>query len=71
MSDFGPCQSYLGLTVTCDRKNRILRLGQQAYFEKILHDHKRTDCKATPTPMETQHLVELPPDYQSTTEFRL
>ena len=54
-----------------DRKNRVLRLGQRAYLEKILRDHKMTDCKAAPTPMETQHLELSPPDYEPTTEFCL
>ena len=71
MSDLGPCQYYLGITVTCDRKNRILRLGQRAYLEKILRDHKIADCKAAPTPMETQHLEDSSRDYQPTAEFRL
>lgn len=59
------------MTVTRDRKNRILRLGQRAYLEKILRDHKMTDCKAAPNPMETQHLEDSPPDYQPTAGFRL
>lgn len=59
------------MTVAHDRKNRILRLGQRAYLEKILRDHKVTDCKAAPTPMETQHLEDSPPDYQPTEDFRL
>ena len=71
MSDLGPCQYYLGMTVTRDRNNRILRLGQRAYLEKILRDHKMTDCKAAPTLMETQHLEDSPPDYQPTEDFRL
>lgn len=71
MSDLRPCQYYLGMTVTHNRKNRILRLGQRAYLEKILRDHKMIDCKAAPTPMETQHLEDSPPDYQPTAEFCL
>lgn len=71
MSDLGPCPYYLGMTVTRNCKNRILRLGQRAYLEKMLRNHKMTDCKAAPTPMETQHLEESPPNYQPTTEFRL
>lgn len=52
VSDLGSCQYYLGMTVARDRKNRILRLGQWAYLEKILRDHEMTDCKAEPTPVE-------------------
>ena len=71
MSDLESCQYYLGMTVTRDQKNRVLRLGQWAYLEKILRNHKMTDCKAAPTPMKTQHLEVSPPDYEPTTEFRL
>ncbi len=71
MPDLGRLQYYLGMTVTRDRKNRILRLSQRAYLEKILRDHKMTDCKAAPTPIKTHHLEESPPDYYPTTEFRL
>ncbi len=71
MLDFGPCQYYIGMTVTRDRKNRILRLGQRAYLGMILRDHKMTDCKPAPTPIETQHLEDSPPDYQPTADFRL
>ncbi len=69
MSDLGRCQYYWDMTVNRDRKNRILRLGQRAYLEKILRDHKMTDCKAAPTPMETQYTEESSSDYQPTTEF--
>lgn len=71
MSDLGPCQYYLGMTVTCNHKNRILRLGQQAYLEKILRNHKMTDCKAALTLIETQNLEDSPPDYQPCKDFCL
>jgi hypothetical protein len=34
MTDLGPVAFYLGMTVTRDRKNRILRLGQRSYLEE-------------------------------------
>ena len=46
-------------------------MGQRAYLETILRDHKMTDCKAAPTPIETQHIEVSPPNYEPTTEFRL
>lgn len=36
MSDLGPVSFYLGMAITWDCANQILRLGQQAYLEKIL-----------------------------------
>ena len=37
--DLGPCAYYLGITVTKDRANRILRLGQAGYIEKFVTEH--------------------------------
>ncbi len=39
MTDLGPCSYYLGMTVTWDRVNRTLRLGQAAYVERFLRHH--------------------------------
>ena len=36
MTDLGPCAYYLGMTVTRDRPNRILRLGQAVYVERVI-----------------------------------
>lgn len=38
MSDFGSCKYCLGMIFTWDLKNQVLRLGQQAYLEKILYN---------------------------------
>jgi hypothetical protein len=35
MTDLGPIAFYLGMIVTRDRKNRILRLGQKSYLEEV------------------------------------
>ena len=69
MSDLGLCKYYLGMTVTRDCKNRILRLGQRAYLEKILVDHQMMDCKPVPTPIESQHLTVAAVDYQPDKHF--
>ena len=39
MTDLGPCAYYLGMIVTRDRANRMIRLGQAAYMERILREH--------------------------------
>ena len=36
MTDLGPCAYYLGITVTRDRPNRILRLGQAVYVKRVI-----------------------------------
>ncbi len=72
LSDLGLYKYYLGMTLSCNRPYRVLRLGQRTYFEVevILPDHKMTDCKAAPTSMETQHLETKEPNHQPSDEFR-
>ena len=53
MSDLGPCSYYLGMTVTRDRSNRTLRLGQSAYIERFLKHHGMWESKPQSTPIET------------------
>lgn len=67
MSDLGPVNFYLGMTVTRDRPNRTLRLGQQSYLTKVLRDFGMEDCKHTVTPMGTEasNLVSAPKDYSA------
>ena len=69
MSDLGPVSFYLGMAVTRDRGNKILRLGQQAYLEKILKDHGMWECKAVAVPMDG-NLTSSLQNYQATDVFR-
>ena len=54
MTDLGECRYYLGMTVTRDRANRILRLGQAGYVQKFITEHGMWESKGTPTPMGTE-----------------
>jgi transposase InsO family protein len=67
MSDLGAVNFYLGMTVTRDRPNRTLYLGQQSYITKVLRDFGMEDCKPAVTPMDTNgsNLVPAPKDYQA------
>jgi hypothetical protein len=67
MSDLGPVNFYLGMTVTRDRTNRTLRLGQQAYLTKVLRDFGMEYYKAAATPMDANgsNLVPAPKDYMA------
>ncbi len=69
MSDLGPVSFYLGMAIDRDRANRILRLGQQAYLEKIFQGHWMWECKAVAVPMDGV-LTLLPKNYQATDIFR-
>ena len=70
MVDLGPINYYLGMTITRDRANRILRLGQQAYLEKVLRDHGMWDTNPVATPMDGR-LEAAPEGHQATDDSRL
>ncbi|EKD13115.1 hypothetical protein MBM_08558 [Drepanopeziza brunnea f. sp. 'multigermtubi' MB_m1] len=72
MTDLGPIAYYLGMTVTRDRANRTLSLGQRAYVEKIIQDFGIEDCNTYGTPIEVSSkvLVPPPPKYQAPPELR-
>ena len=69
MTDLGPCSYYLGMTVVRDRKNRIIRLSQKGYIEKILKDFGMCEAKPQYTPMKTDQ-IETPEDYEPTDEIK-
>ena len=66
MTDLGPCCYWLGMSITRNRQQRVLRLGQRAYIEKIVRDFGLWECKTTATPMEASlHLESAPADFQA------
>ena len=71
MTDLGPVSYYLGMKVTRDRPNRVIRLSQAGYVEQVLKDHGMWDVKPVSTPMETTSRSEKAgDDYQAPTELR-
>ena len=70
MTDMGACAYYLGMTVTRDRVNRILRLGQAGYVQKFITEHGMWECKGTPTPMGTEKYQVAEEDFQATDASR-
>ena len=70
MTDLGPCAYYLGMTVTRDRPNRILRLGQAAYVERVIKQFDMWEAAPKLTPMVTSSkLVPAEDDYTPPREF--
>jgi hypothetical protein len=53
MSDLGPCAYYLGMFIQRDRQNRILRLSQEAYIDKVISQFGMENCNPVSTPIET------------------
>jgi hypothetical protein len=69
MTDLGACTYYLGMSVTRDRRNRVLRLNQRGYIEKVLRDFSMWECNPTLTPMDAK-LEPMPEGYKATEEDR-
>lgn len=69
MTDLGPCSHYLGMVVTRDRKNRTIRLSQNAYIEKILKDFGMSEAKPQYTPIKTDQIKTVE-DYTPTDEIK-
>ena len=70
MTDLGEYQYYLGMIVTRDRANRILRLGQIGYVQKFITEHGMWESKGTPTPMGTEKYQAAEEDFQATEASR-
>ncbi len=54
MKDMGEAKMCLGLEITRDRANRILKLSQTAYAESVLERFAMTNCKPVATPLESR-----------------
>ena len=70
ITNLGECHYYLGMTVTRDRANRILRLGQAGYIQKFITEYGMWECKGTPTPMGTKKYSVAKEDFQATKASR-
>ena len=71
MTDLRSVSYYLGMKVTRDRLNRIIRLSQADYVEQILKDHGMWDAKPVSISMKTITRPEKASnDYQALTELR-
>jgi hypothetical protein len=71
MIDLGPCSYYLGMTITRDRVNRTLRLGQKAYIEIFLkHYSVWENIRTCVTLMDTTKLCKLEEGYIASKDLR-
>ena len=71
MTNLRPVSYYLGMKITRDRPNRVIRLSQSGYVEQVLKDHGMWEIKPVSTPMETTSRSEKAADnYQAPAELR-
>jgi hypothetical protein len=71
MTGLSPCTYYLGMTITRDRANSIIRLGQVGCIEKFLQDHGMWDAaKSIPTPMGNEKYQASDEHHKATDAFR-
>ena len=59
IKDMGDVQMILGMRVTRDRENEIIRIDQGLYIDKILKKFSMQDCKPVSTPETTVSLSEI------------
>ena len=71
MIDLRSCVYYLGITVTRDRANRIIRLKQAAYVKRVLREHNMWEIKPIFTLIETSvKLVSAEEGFQAEQKHR-
>lgn len=70
MTDIGPCNYYLGISIQRDRMKRRISLNQRAYLEKILREFGMSDCKPVNTPVLPTGLEPAPTDYKAPEDTR-
>jgi hypothetical protein len=70
MTDLGLSKYYLGIEIIRDRKNRVLKLGQQGYIEKVLRDFDIWNCNTKYDILMAIHtkLRKAEQDYRATKE---
>lgn len=56
MTDLGAVAFYLGMSITRERNNRILRIGQKSYLEQAIRGAGLWDSYHQTTPMGTERL---------------
>lgn len=70
MTDMGPIAYYLGMTVTHNRRNRTLRLGQRSYLTEGIKAMGLWDSPPQKTPMNTGRLEPAGEDYYAEPGFK-
>ena len=65
MTDLGPCQYYLGMSVRRDRRNKAIFLSQRAYVEKVLREFDMWESKPVTTPLSTSKFQPVPDEYRA------
>jgi hypothetical protein len=70
MVDLGPVAFYLGMSITRDRKNRILHIGQRSYLEEGIRTAGLWDSPPQLTPMSTDRLEPAGENYTAEPTFK-
>lgn len=70
MTDMGAIAYYLGMIVTHDRKNRILRLSQISFLEKAIRTTGLWDRQIKKVPTDTSRLQPAGEDYVAHPDFK-
>ena len=69
-TDLGPVAFYLGMSITRDRQNRTLRIGQQAYLSEAIRNAGVWDAICATTPMDSTRLEPAGDGYLAEPDFK-
>ena len=70
MVDLGPAHYYLGMSITRNRQQRTLRIGQKSYLEEAIKSAGLWESAPQLTPMATGNLEPAPDDYTAHADFK-
>ena len=72
MSDLGERKQFLRMQIMRNRKDRVMFLGQQWYFQHLIEQCKMGDCKGCKTPMDPKTSLSKPEkkDIVGVTEYK-
>jgi Reverse transcriptase (RNA-dependent DNA polymerase)/GAG-pre-integrase domain len=70
MTNLGPVAFYLGMTITRDRRKRILRIGQKSYLQEAIRAANLCNQPAPFTPMVNGKLRPGGDEYEAEPEFK-
>ncbi|RKK64725.1 Retrovirus-related Pol polyprotein from transposon TNT 1-94 [Fusarium oxysporum] len=71
MTDLGPCQYYLGMSIWRERRNKAIFLSQRAYVEKVLREFDMSESKPVATPLNTSRFQPVPDEYNASEATKL
>ena len=71
IKDLGEPKNYLGMKIERDRKNKIMKVSQPEYTEKVLERFNMLNCNARTSPMVTRQVKKRDEKSQEMSKIRV